>query len=255
MPTKIDKLPFYAKSSLAALATGLLLSLTACGGSEPEATDTAAVEEEPAATEEAPGLSTNNEKVSYFIGLQMGGQVAQDPNLEVDIDALVQGIQDSIDGIEPRVPQEELMTALQEQRTQAQQQAQAKAAVNREAGQEFLEQNAARAEVITTESGLQYEILEEGEGPKPTADQTVKVHYHGTLVDGTVFDSSVNRGEPIEFAVTGVIQGWIEALQLMPEGSKWKLYIPADLGYGNVDRGSIPPGSALIFEVELLEIK
>lgn len=254
MPTKKDHFAFYAKNAVAALATGLLLSLTACSKSEPEATAAADTEEKPAEADTAT-ISTLDQKVSYFIGLQMGGQIAQDPSLDIDIDVLVQGIQDSLDGAEPRVSQEELMTALQEKRAQAQEQIKAKAAANIEAGKAFLAKNAERPEVITTESGLQYEILEEGDGPKPTASQTVEVHYHGTLIDGTVFDSSVQRGEPIEFPVTGVIQGWIEALQLMPQGSKWKLYIPADLAYGNTDRGSIPPGSTLIFEVELLAIK
>lgn len=126
---------------------------------------------------------------------------------------------------------------------------------NRRAGEEFLEANKQRPEVIVTESGLQYEILKAGKGEKPAADSRVRVHYHGTLIDGTVFDSSVDRGTPAEFAVLGVIPGWTEALQLMPKGSKWKLYIPWQLAYG--DRGSggaIKPYSALIFEVELLDI-
>jgi FKBP-type peptidyl-prolyl cis-trans isomerase len=106
-----------------------------------------------------------------------------------------------------------------------------------------------------TESGLQYEVLKAGTGAKPRADQTVEVHYHGTLVDGTVFDSSVKRGETISFPVGGVIPGWVEALQLMAVGSKWKLVIPAELGYGNRAQGPIPAGSVLIFEVELISIK
>ena len=109
--------------------------------------------------------------------------------------------------------------------------------------------------MAVTESGLQYEIMTPADGAKPTAEQTVEVHYHGTLVDGTVFDSSVSRGEPISFPVKGVIPGWVEGLQLMTVGSKWKLFIPADLGYGNSPQGPIPAGSTLIFEVELLSIK
>lgn len=126
---------------------------------------------------------------------------------------------------------------------------------NLEAGNAFLEKNKAREGVTTTASGLQYEVITEGTGPKPVAEDMVRVHYHGTLIDGKVFDSSVDRGEPAEFPVGGVIQGWVEALQLMPVGSKWKIYLPASLAYGERGAGGdIQPNSALVFEVELLEI-
>jgi len=119
----------------------------------------------------------------------------------------------------------------------------------------FLEENSKRTEVVTLASGLQYEILTEGAGATPTASDKVKVHYHGTLIDGKVFDSSVNRGEPATFGVTQVISGWVEALQLMPVGSKWKLYIPSELAYGAQGAGqAIAPHTALVFEVELLDI-
>ena len=122
-------------------------------------------------------------------------------------------------------------------------------------GKAFLAENAQRAEVVTTASGLQYEVITAGAGSIPSASDSVKVHYHGSLIDGTVFDSSVNRGEPATFGVTQVISGWVEALQLMPVGSKWKLYIPSDLAYGAQGAGqSIAPHSTLIFEVELLDI-
>ncbi|GAB1416319.1 FKBP-type peptidyl-prolyl cis-trans isomerase N-terminal domain-containing protein [Paludibacter sp.] len=125
---------------------------------------------------------------------------------------------------------------------------------NKEAGIKFLEENAKKDGVITTTSGLQYEIIKQGKGTLPTVTDKVKVHYHGTLIDGTVFDSSVDRGQPAEFGVTQVIKGWTEGLQLMPVGSKFKFYIPQELAYGSNDQGTIKPFSTLIFEVELLEI-
>jgi FKBP-type peptidyl-prolyl cis-trans isomerase len=127
---------------------------------------------------------------------------------------------------------------------------------NKEAGKKFLEENGKKAGVTTTASGLQYEVLKAGTGPKPTAENTVKVHYHGTTIDGTVFDSSVDRGEPVTFGLGQVIKGWTEALQLMPVGSKWKIYIPSELGYGEQAAGpKIKPNSTLIFEVELIGIE
>jgi FKBP-type peptidyl-prolyl cis-trans isomerase len=126
---------------------------------------------------------------------------------------------------------------------------------NLEAGRVFFEENGKREGVVTLASGMQYQVLTEGQGPKPSATDKVLTHYHGTLLDGSVFDSSVERGEPISFPVNGVIRGWVEALQLMPVGSKWKLFIPADLAYGERGAGGrIGPNQALIFEVELLDI-
>lgn len=130
-----------------------------------------------------------------------------------------------------------------------------KSSAVRKAGEAFLAENKKKPGIITTASGIQYQILKEGNGPKPTSSDKVKVHYHGTLIDGTVFDSSVDRGEPIEFQVTGVIAGWVEILQLMPVGSKWKVFIPSNLAYGDNDMGPvIKAGSVLIFEIELLDI-
>ncbi|MDP1579018.1 MAG: FKBP-type peptidyl-prolyl cis-trans isomerase, partial [Candidatus Didemnitutus sp.] len=129
------------------------------------------------------------------------------------------------------------------------------AATNLAAGQAYLTKNKTKKGVTTTASGLQYEVIKTGKGKKPKATDKVEVHYHGTLIDGTVFDSSVERGQPLEIPLTGVIKGWTEALQLMPVGSKWKLTIPADLAYGTADRGKIAPNSTLIFDVELIAIK
>ena len=125
----------------------------------------------------------------------------------------------------------------------------------KEQGEQFLAENALRDGVTVTESGLQYEVIKMGKGPKPAADAKVKVHYHGTLIDGTVFDSSVDRGEPITFGLNQVIKGWTEGVQLMPVGSKFRFYIPQELGYGAQSAGKIPPYSTLIFDVELLEIE
>jgi FKBP-type peptidyl-prolyl cis-trans isomerase FklB len=130
-----------------------------------------------------------------------------------------------------------------------------KAAGNKKAGADFLAANKTKPGIITLPSGLQYQVIKEGSGPKPAATDKVKCHYHGTLIDGTVFDSSVERGEPIDFPVNGVIKGWVEALQLMPVGSKWKLFIPSDLAYGDNQAGAkIGPGATLIFDVELIDI-
>jgi len=129
------------------------------------------------------------------------------------------------------------------------------ASPNKKAGQAFLAENKKKPGVVTLASGLQYQVIKEGTGPKPQPTDKVRCHYHGTLLDGTVFDSSVDRGQPVDFPVTGVIQGWVEALQLMPVGSKWKLFLPSNLAYGDNAAGpKITPGSTLIFDVELLEI-
>ncbi|WP_370978487.1 FKBP-type peptidyl-prolyl cis-trans isomerase [Agaribacterium sp. ZY112] len=199
--------------------------------------------------------STVEKKVSYGIGLQMGQQLASNPFEGVDLDAVGQGIKDIFNGAELAVPHEELDAAFKviSERMAAQKEEQAKVASAE--GEAFLAENAKKEGVTVLESGLQYEIINEGSGDKPTAQSTVKTHYHGTLVDGTVFDSSVDRGEPAEFPVSGVIAGWTEALQLMPVGAKYRLYVPHELAYGERGAGAqIAPYAALIFDVELLEI-
>lgn len=201
-------------------------------------------------------LDTDYKKLSYGLGLNIGGGIAQQGVPELDIDALLAGIRESVDGQEPRITQEELTAVISRvQQAEAEKQQQL-AAVNLEKGTAFLKENGIREGVVTTESGLQYEVLQAGEGESPSAESIVNTHYHGTLIDGTVFDSSVERGEPIEFAVNQVIPGWTEALQLMKSGSKWRLYVPANLAYGEYSPGpNIPPQSTLIFEVELLSFQ
>jgi len=199
-------------------------------------------------------LSTDETRVSYGIGRQLGGQLRDNPPPGVSLEAILVGLTDAFRGHESRVSEEELNASFKVIREimQAEQQAKAEAAAGE--GKAYLAENAKRDEITTTASGLQYEVLSTGEGSKPAGDSTVRVHYHGTLTDGTVFDSSYNRGEPAEFPVNGVIAGWTEALQLMPAGSKWRVHVPSELAYGAQGVGSIPPHSVLVFDVELLEV-
>jgi FKBP-type peptidyl-prolyl cis-trans isomerase len=203
-------------------------------------------------------INTEIEKTSYALGINIGQSLRQIP-MELDTEAVVQAVTDVLAGGKIALPQEEYaatMQAFQAKMQAAEQEAaQAASSQNSVAQESFLAENKAKDGVVTTESGLQYTVITEGDGAKPTAENTVRVHYTGTLLDGTVFDSSVQRGEPAEFGVGQVIAGWTEALQLMNVGSKYKLFIPADLAYG--DRGAgqaISPGAMLIFEVELLDI-
>ena len=202
----------------------------------------------------AVALDSVEAKGGYGIGLQIGQQLAGS-GMDVEAEAVARGIFDVLNNNPPAIDINEVTKALQElgQRAEA---AQAEAFKALEAeNQAFLEENKKAAGVVVTDSGLQYEILTEGNGAKPTAESTVRVHYTGSLIDGTVFDSSVKRGTPAEFPVGGVIKGWTEALQLMPVGSKWRLTIPHNLAYGERGAGaSIPPFATLVFEVELLDI-
>ena len=201
-----------------------------------------------------PSLDSVEQRVSYGIALQMGANLARQ-GLVVDVPAFLAGLQDGQAGKPARLPEAELRTAFKAAEEKAKAAGAGKAAQQAEAAKAFLEANKAKAGVVTTPSGLQYEVLRAGKGAKPKSDQTVEVHYHGTLPDGTVFDSSVERGETITFPVTGVIPGWVEALQLMPVGSKWRLVIPSDLAYGPEGSGPIPAGATLVFEVELIGIE
>jgi FKBP-type peptidyl-prolyl cis-trans isomerase FklB len=192
------------------------------------------------------------EKVSYALGLSLGNNLLGSGVTSLDASKLAKGIQDVLEQKQPEISYEEAQAIINEFFQSLQEKMTEKAQGE---GKIFLAANGKRSEVVTLESGLQYEIMNEGKGAIPTATDSVKVHYHGTLIDGNVFDSSVSRGEPATFGVTQVISGWVEALQLMPVGSKWKLFIPSELAYGAQGAGqAIPPHTALIFEVELLEI-
>ncbi len=200
-------------------------------------------------------LETADERVSYGIAMNMGANIARQGGVEIDMAAFFAGLQDGLNGAKPRVSEADLQAAFQGAQAKVEALAAEASSQQSAAGQSFLAKNKVRDGVVVTESGLQYEILTAGDGAKPTADQTVEVHYHGTLIDGTVFDSSVQRGETVSFPVGGVIAGWVEGLQLMSVGSKWKLFIPAELGYGDRAQGPIPAGSVLVFDVELISIK
>lgn len=201
--------------------------------------------------DDAPALETDADKVSYGLGMMIGERVLNQYG-DIDYDLLLQGIKAQQAG-ETLLTIEEAQVVLQAQQTQA---SEAKAAEAGEVGKTYLAENAAREGVTVTDSGLQHETLQEGDGAKPTLEDTVTVHYVGTLLDGSEFDSSIARGEPASFPLKGVIPGWTEGLQLMSVGSKYRFVIPADLAYGERGAGqSIGPGETLVFEVELLEIK
>ncbi|MFJ3053593.1 FKBP-type peptidyl-prolyl cis-trans isomerase [Pseudomonas nitroreducens] len=199
-------------------------------------------------------LSTDEARVSYGIGRQLGDQLRENPVPGMTLDAILAGLSDAYAGAESRVPGEALSASFQVIRERMQAEAQVKAEAAAAVGREYLVENAKREGITVLPSGLQYEVLVSGEGAKPSREDTVRTHYHGTLVDGTVFDSSYERGQPAEFPVGGVIAGWVEALQLMNAGSKWRLHVPSELAYGGQAVGSIPPHSVLVFDVELLEI-
>ncbi|HLT13341.1 MAG TPA: FKBP-type peptidyl-prolyl cis-trans isomerase [Marinobacter sp.] len=210
-------------------------------------------------TEQDPSLETTPEKVSYGMGLVMGERMSNDlPDLQMQ--QFIQGFEHGQAGDEEakRLSREEIQTALlayqKELQVKQEQQYEELAQKNQEAGDAFLAENAKRDGVETTESGLQYEIIEEGSGEKPGASDRVQVHYTGELINGEVFDSSRERGEPTTFGVGQVIPGWIEGLQLMSEGARYKLFIPADLAYGSTGNQAIAPNETLIFDVELLKI-
>ena len=205
-------------------------------------------------------LTTQKEKASYALGMKIGSDLSrQGLNTSVDASIVARGVKDALGGGKTLMTEDEERTALTQLQNQMRDQQQAKAhemgAGNRKEGETFLAANKGKPGVVTLPSGLQYKIVKEGSGPKPTANDTVSCNYRGTLINGKEFDSSSKHGGPASFPVGGVIKGWTEALQLMPVGSKWQLFIPPDLAYGDRGAGAdIGPGETLIFEVELLSI-
>lgn len=203
-------------------------------------------------------LENEEQKVSYSFGLVLGKRMHNDlPNLNVDV--FMQGVKDAIESKAPLLTDEQVGDVLAKfQRDMQQQQMEKVQKVgedNKKTGADFLAKNKNKEGVVTLESGLQYKILKAGKGAQPSGADVVKVHYTGSLINGEVFDSSIERGEPVTFPLNGVIAGWTEALQLMPTGSKWQLYIPSDLAYGANGNRSIGPNETLLFDVELISIE
>jgi FKBP-type peptidyl-prolyl cis-trans isomerase FklB len=212
-----------------------------------------------AAAQDAPALKDQKEKLSYALGMDLGNQFKKQA-VEVDADIFVKGLKDSLSGNKTLLTEQEAraaITALQNEiRTKQMAIAKELGEKNKKEGDAFLAENKTREGVVTLDSGLQYKVLTAGEGKKPTIDDTVVCNYRGTLINGTEFDSSYKRNQPATFPVKGVIKGWTEALQLMPAGSKWQLFIPPNLAYGERGTGNlIGPNATLVFEVELISIQ
>ncbi|WP_448565457.1 FKBP-type peptidyl-prolyl cis-trans isomerase [Thalassotalea ganghwensis] len=200
-------------------------------------------------------FETIEQRVSYGVGRQLGDQLRNNPFKEFDVTAVQAGLADALANVASQVSDEDLNEAFSIVSKKLQEQELAIAKEKAAEGEAYLAENAKREGVVVTDSGLQYEVLASGDGEKPTAQSTVRTHYHGTFINGDVFDSSYERGQPAEFPVGGVIAGWTEALQMMTEGSKWRLYVPYNLAYGERgSQGAIPPYATLVFDVELLAI-
>lgn len=195
-------------------------------------------------------LEGEKAKISYSLGMNVGRALKRQ-NFDVDVNLMKQAIEDVLGGKETLLTDQEATQVINDYRRNQAMKVQEK---NKSEGDAFLAANAKKEGVVTTASGLQYIAMNTGSGPKPKATDRVKVHYRGTLIDGTEFDNSYKRGAPAEFALNGVIKGWTEVLQLMPVGSKWKVFIPSNLAYGPSGRPSIPPNSTLIFDIELIDI-
>lgn len=202
-----------------------------------------------------PALDTQEKKFGYAVGVQMGMSLKRD-GVDLDLDSLLLGMRDAMEGKNPRMSPEEARDVMMKAREVEEQKRGTVGAKNKEAGEKFLADNARKAGVKTTASGLQYKVIKAGTGPQPALEDSVTVHYTGRLIDGTVFDSSRERGDAATFPVRGVIAGWIEALQLMKQGDHWEIYVPSDLAYGPRGAGTtIGPNSTLVFDIELLEVK
>ncbi len=252
------------------LASGILLLGNALAQQTPPATTPPAsapkaqtpAAKKPATAAKTPvplALKTPKDKFSYALGMKMGGNLKKQ-DVPVDSAILARGLKDALSGGKTLMTDDEAQAALaqvqNDLRKKQQEKMQAEGAGNKKEGDTFLAANKAKDGVVTLPSGLQYKILKEGTGPKPAATDSVVCNYRGTLINGTEFDSSYKRGQPATFPVSGVIKGWTEALQLMPVGSKWQLFVPSDLAYGERGPGpEIGPNSTLIFEVELLSIQ
>lgn len=198
-------------------------------------------------------LDTNEQKASYAIGHQIGQGIKRQ-GAKVDVDVIAAAISDVMNGKKARLTDDQMRDAYQAMQEEMNKERTQKAEENKKKGADFLEANKKKEGVKTTESGLQYQVITPGKGKSPGEKDRVKVHYKGTLIDGTEFDSSYKRNQPAEFALNRVIKGWTEGLQLMKPGAKYKFFIPSDLAYGPRDRPSIPGNSVLVFEVELLEV-
>jgi FKBP-type peptidyl-prolyl cis-trans isomerase len=245
------------------IVLAMIMAVLACTFEDHE---TVAKESAETATAEVPDEFTDTDKISYCLGLDMGVRFSE-MDIEVTPEVFLKGMEDGISGAAPVLSEEErqrvmntfediIMERQMEMMAEEEKQTAELAAKNKEEGDQFLVENKEKEGVITTESGLQYIVIEEGQGDKPGADDTVSIHYLGTLLDGTEFDSSYNRNQPATLALNGVIPGWTEGVQLMSPGAKYKFFMPSDLAYGPGGAGGdIGPDATLIFEVELIEVK
>jgi FKBP-type peptidyl-prolyl cis-trans isomerase FklB len=245
--------------SLSSLVNVIATMILLLGNVLAQQTPAATTQQSPAGSQSASALTTKKDKVSYAIGMNIGTNLHKQ-SVDVDPKILQQGLQDALAGGKTLLSEDEARATLtefqNEMRQKQQEKMQQAGEANKKEGEAFLAANKTKESVVTLPSGLQYKIITAGTGPKPTAGDSVVCNYRGTLIDGKEFDSSYKRGQPATFPVSGVIKGWTEALQLMPVGSKWQLFVPSELAYG--DRGSGPdigPNATLVFEVELLSIQ
>ncbi|MDR2743465.1 MAG: FKBP-type peptidyl-prolyl cis-trans isomerase [Treponema sp.] len=229
------------------MSTVVLFACSAGGKSQDNAENLEAQTQKPAEQ-----VNKIDADTSYSFGMILALEFGLNQvKLDYDYDEFLKGFRDAVEGNTPRVPSEEAVGKIQAAFSAAVERLKVE---NTQKGDEYLAQNSAKSGVTTTESGLQYEVITEGTGPRPTTEDTVEVHYEGTLIDGAVFDSSYERGEPVKFPLNQVIRGWIEGIPLMTTGSTYRFVIPAALAYGDQGNGSIPPNSTLVFKVELLSI-